>query len=138
MRGQYSYNFRYGGHLQRGPDDEDQVHKIPVVLHQPVVEGGWEVLAEECDVRLHDSRNRNVVVLIIRTIFVAWPFLPRNRRPVGASFPLESGFGLSYGSDTSVATRYLSGFQILVYVFALDFVFTLKAGCSGKRSMTLN
>ena len=137
MRRQYSYNLRYRGHLQRGPNDEDQIHEITVVTHQAVVEGRGKILAEECDVGLHDSRDRNVVVLIIRTIFVAWPFLPRNRRPIGASFPLESGFGLSYGSDTSIATRYLSGFQVFIYVFALDFVITFDAGCSSKGPVTL-
>ena len=108
------------------------------MTHQPVVEGCWEVLAKECDIWLHDSRNSDIVVFIIRTVFVALLFLPRPGRPVRASFPLETRFGLSYRPNTSVATGYLAGFQVLVYLFAFDSVFALNACCSGERSVTLN
>ena len=108
------------------------------MTHQPIVKGRWEVLAKECDIWLHDSRNRDIVVFIIRTVFVALPFLPRPGRPVGASFPFETRFGLSYRPNASIAMGYLAGFQVLVYLFAFDFVFTLNASCSGEGSMTLN
>ena len=47
------------------------------MTHQPAVEGCRKVLAKEGDVWLHDSRNRDIIVFIIRTVFVALPFLPR-------------------------------------------------------------
>lgn len=108
------------------------------MTHQPVVEGCRKVFAKECDVWLHDSRNRDIVVFIIRTVIVALPFLPRPGRPVRASFPFETRFGLSYRPNTPIATGYLAGFQVLVYFFAFDFVFALNASCSGEGSMTLN
>ena len=108
------------------------------MTHQAVVEGCWEVLAEECNVWLHHSRNRDVIVFIIRTVFVALPFLPRPGRSVRASFPFETRFSLPYRPNTTIATGYLAGFQILVYLFAFDFVFTLNASRSGEGSMTLN
>ena len=102
------------------------------------MEGCWEILAEECDIRLHDPRNCDIVILIVSAIFVTLPFLPRTGRTVGASFPLEARLALSYGSNASVAAGYPSGFQFLIYLFALDFVFTFNAGCSSKGSVTLN
>lgn len=108
------------------------------MIHQSVVEGRREILAEESDIRLHDARNRNVIVLIIRTVFVALPFLPRTGRTIGTPFSLNPRFDLSYRSNTSVAAGYLSGFQFFIYFFAFDLVFTLNAGCGGEGSMTLN
>ena len=108
------------------------------MTHQPVVKGCREVLAEECDVWLHDPRNRDIVVFVIRTVFVALPFLPRPGRPDRASFPFETRSGLSYRPNASIATGYFAGFQVLVHLFAFDFVFALNASCSGEGSMTLN
>ena len=47
------------------------------MTHQSAVEGCRKILAEECDVWLHDSRNGDIVVFFIRAVFVALPFLPR-------------------------------------------------------------
>ena len=135
---QHSHDFRYRRHFQRSPNNKYKIYKISIVIHQSVVEGRGEILAKECDIRLHDPRNGDVVILIIRTILVALPFLPRARRPIGASFSLQTWFGLSYRSNTSIATRDPSGFQLLIYLFASDPVFTLNTCCGGEGSMTLN
>ena len=37
---QDSYDLRHRRHLQRGPNDKNQVHKVPVMIHQPVMESG--------------------------------------------------------------------------------------------------
>ena len=79
---QDSDDFRHGGYLQRGPYHENEIHEVSIMTHQPVVEGCREVLAKECDIRLHDARNRDIVVFIIRTIFIALLFLPRPGRAV--------------------------------------------------------
>ena len=138
MMWQHPNNFRHRRHFQRSANNKYKIYKVPIVIHQSIVEGRRETLAEKCDIRLHDSRNYNIVVLIIRTIFIALPFLPRTRQSIGASFPLETGLGLSYRSNASIATRYPSGFQFLVYIFAFDPIFALNASCSGEGSVTLN
>ena len=108
------------------------------MAHQPAVKGCWEVLAEECDIWLHDSRNGDIVVFIIRTVFVALSSLSRPGRSVQAPFSFETRFDLSYGPNTSIATGYLPSFQVLIYLFAFDFEFTLHASRSGEGSMALN
>ncbi len=138
MMRQHSNNLRYRRYFQRSPDNEYKIHKIPIMIHQSIMEGRWEILAEECDIWLHDSRNCNIVILIIGTVFIALPFLSRTRRPIGASFPLEARFGLSYRSNASVATRYPSCFQFLIYLFAFDLVSTFNARCSCEGSVTLD
>ena len=135
---QHSDDFRHRGYFQRGPYHENEIHEVSIMTHQPVVEGCREVLAKESDIRLHDPRDRDIVIFIIRTVFVALSFLPRPRRAVRASFPFETRFGLSDGSNASIAMGDLAGFQVLVYLFAFDFVFALDASRSGEGSMTLD
>ena len=74
---QHADDLGHRRHFQRSSDDEYEIYEVPVVIHESVVEGGWEVLAEECDVRFHNSGNRNVVILVICAVVVALPFLPR-------------------------------------------------------------
>lgn len=138
MMRQHPNNLRHRRHFQRSPNNEYKIYEVPIMIHQSIVKGRWEILAEEGDIRLHDSCSCNIVILIIRTILIALPFFPRTRRPIGASFPLETRFRLSYRLNTSIATRYPSGFQFLVYRFAFDPICTLNARCSGEGSMTLN
>ena len=102
------------------------------------MEIGWEILAEKRDVRFHYSCDGDIVVFIICTIFVALALLPRTGRPIEASFPLETWFDLSYGSDASVTAGYPAGFQFCVYLFAFDSIIALDAGCGGEGPVALN
>ena len=102
------------------------------------MEGRRKIFAEECDIRLHDPRNGDIIILIICTIIVALPFLPRAGRPIGASLPFQTWFGLSYRSNTSVATRDPSGFQFIIYFFTSDPVSAFNTCGGGEGSVTLN
>lgn len=74
---QDSYNLRYRRHLQRCPNNKYKIHEISIMIHQSIMESRREILAEECDIRLHYSRSRNIVIFIIRAIFVVLALLPR-------------------------------------------------------------
>lgn len=138
MMWQYAHNLRYRRHFQRCPNNEYKIYKVPIVIHQSIVEGRRKILAKECDIRLHDPCNGDIVILIIRTILVALPFLPRARRPIRASLSLQTWFGLSYRPNTSIATRYPSGLQFIIYFFTSDSVFALDTCGGGEGSVTLN
>ena len=62
--GQEAHDFADGGDLQGGADDDDEVDERAVVLDEALVEGCWEVLAEEGDVGLHDAWGGDVVVVV--------------------------------------------------------------------------
>lgn len=108
------------------------------MTHQSIVKVGREILPEKCNVRLHYSCHCNVVIFIVCTIFVALALLPRTRRPVEASFPLETRFDLSNGSDASVAAGYPAGFHFCIYFLAFDSIIALDAGCGGEGPVALN
>ena len=108
------------------------------MTHQSIVEVGGEILSEERNVWFHYSCGCDIVVFIICTIFVALALLPRTRRPVEASFPLETRFDLSYGSDASVTAGYPAGFHFCVYLLAFDSIIALDAGCGGEGPVALN
>lgn len=138
MMRQHAYNLRHGRHFQGSPNNEYKIDEVPIMIHQSIVKGRWKILAEECDIRFHYSRSRNIVILIVRAIFVALALLSRTRRPIGASLPFETWFSLSYRSNTSVAASYPAVLQFFIYLFAFDPVFTFNAGCSGEGSVTLD
>ena len=108
------------------------------MTHQSIVKLGWEILSEKRDVRLHYSCDCNIVVFIVCTIFVALALLPRTRRPVEASFPLETRFDLSYGSDASITAGYPAGLHFCIYLLAFDSIIALDAGCGGEGPVALN
>lgn len=55
VRVQEGDDLAHGRDLERRANDDDQVHQVAVVLHQPAVELVREGLAEEGNVRLHDA-----------------------------------------------------------------------------------
>ena len=89
---------------------------------------------------LHDTSSRNVVVIVIGTVFViSFPSLPTMRFAVGTSFSLHARSSIWLKpADAASTTCHFASLDILIDLLALDFVFTLQARCGGKRAMTLN
>lgn len=64
-------DFRNWRHLERGADNDDQIDKVLIMLHQALVKPGWETFAKECDIRLLKVRPiRQIVVSLHQPTFI--------------------------------------------------------------------
>ena len=57
-------NLAHRLHLHARTNHDDEIDLVPIVLLEPHKELIWQLLAKECDVRLHDARFWNIVCAV--------------------------------------------------------------------------